>query len=63
MTFTKAIGAADAATNAGDVLSIGTNAMAHNGGSTIVDTISTNAAVITNSAGIGTAVGTITVVA
>ena len=37
--------------------------MAHNGGSTIVDTISTNAAVITNSAGIGTAVGTITVVA
>ena len=63
LTFTLAIGAADAATNAGDVLSIGTNAMAHNGGSTIVDTISTNAAVITNIAGIGTAVGTITVVA
>ena len=63
LVFSLTIGAANAATNAGDVLSIGANAMALNGG-TVKDTgqSGTNAT-ITNSAGIGTAAGTITVVA
>jgi len=63
LVFSLTIGAANAATNAGDVLSIGTNAMALNGG-TIKDTgqSGTNAT-ITNAASIGTAAGTITVTA
>ena len=63
LVFSLTIGAANAATNAGDVLSIGTNAMALNSG-TIKDTgqSGTNAT-ITNAASIGTAAGTITVTA
>ena len=63
LTFTLAIGAADAAIHATDVLSVGTNAIAHNGGSTIVDDVGAGNSVITNSAGIGAATGTITAVA
>ena len=63
LVFTLAIAAANAATNADDVLVIGTNAMALNSGTikdagqTAVDTT------ITNSSTIGTAAGTITVTA
>ena len=60
LVFSKTIGAALADTNAGDVLSIGANALALNGG-TIKDTGTNTASTITNSAAIGTA-GTITVV-
>ena len=63
LTFTFVIGAADAAVQAGDVLSVGANAIAHNGGSTIVDDVGAGNSVITNSAGIGAATGTITAVA
>ena len=63
LTFTLVIAAANAAIHATDVLSVGANAMAHNGGSTIVDDVGAGNAVITNSAGIGTATGTITAVA
>ena len=63
LTFTLAIGAANAAIHATDVLSVGTNAIAHNGGSTIVDDVGAGNSVITNSAGIGAATGTITAVA
>lgn len=63
LTFSLAIGAANAATNADDVLSFGANAVAHAGGSTIVDTVGGGNATITSAAGIGTAAGTITVVA
>ena len=63
LTFTLAIGAANAAIHATDVLSVGANAMAHNGGSTIVDDVGAGNSVITNSAGIGAATGTITAVA
>lgn len=63
LTFSLAIGAANAATNADDVLSFGANAVAHAGGSTIVDSVGGGNATITSSAGIGTAAGTITVVA
>ena len=61
LIFRKTIAAANAATNAGDVLSIAANAMALASG-TIKDTAdgSTNAT-ITNSGAIGTAAGTITV--
>ena len=62
LVFTLAIGAANAATDAGDVLSIGANAMALNGG-TVKDAGTTDNAVITNAASIGTAAGTITVAA
>ena len=62
LVFTLVIGAANAATNAGDVLSIGTNAMALNGG-TVKDAGTTTVSTITNAAGIGTAAGTITVAA
>jgi hypothetical protein len=62
LTFTLAIAAANAATDADDVLSIGANAVALNGG-TIKDTGTNTASTITNVAGIGTAAGTITVVA
>lgn len=63
LVFSLTIPAANAATNAGDVLSIGTNAMSLNSG-TIKDTgqSGTNAT-ITNAASIGTAAGTITVAA
>ena len=63
LTFTLVIGAASGAIHATDVLSVGANAMAHNGGTTIVDSLGGGNSVITNSAGIGTATGTITAVA
>jgi len=63
LTFTLVIAAANAAIHATDVLSVGANAMAHNGGSTIVDDVDAGNSVITNSAGIGAATGTITAVA
>ena len=62
LVFELAIGAANAATDAGDVLSIGANAVSLNSG-TIVDTSEGGNATITSSAGIGTAAGTITVAA
>ena len=62
LVFSLTIAAANAATSAGHLLSIGTNAMALNGG-TVKDAGKSNAATITNSAGIGTAAGTITVAA
>jgi len=62
LTFTLVIGAANAATNAGDVLSIGANAVALNGG-TIKDKGTSTVSTITSVAGIGTAAGTITVTA
>ena len=62
LVFRCTIAAANAATNASDVLSIGTNALALNSG-TIKDAGKSNNATITNSAGIGTAAGTITVAA
>jgi hypothetical protein len=63
LTFTLTLGTNAANIGAGDELSIGANAIAQVGGSTIKDTVSTNNAVITNAAGIGTAAGIITVVA
>ena len=63
LVFTLAIAADNAATNADDVLVVGTNALALNSGTikdagqTAVDTT------ITNSSAIGTAAGTITVTA
>jgi hypothetical protein len=63
LTFTKVIAAANAATNAGDALTLGANPLAHAGGSTIVDSLGGGNSVITSAAGIGTAAGTITVVA
>ena len=62
LIFTLVIGAGNSATDAGDVLSIGANAMALNGG-TVKDAGTTDNATITNSAAIGTAAGTITVTA
>ena len=62
LVFTLAIGAANAATDADDVLSIGANAMSLNGG-TVKDAGTTDNATITNAASIGTAAGTITVTA
>ena len=63
LVFRKTIAAANAATNAGDVLSIAANAMALASG-TIKDTADgTTNATITNSGAIGTAAGTITVAA
>ena len=63
LVFSLTIGAANSATNAGDELSLGANAISLNGG-TIKDTgqSGTNAT-ITNAASIGTAAGTITVAA
>ena len=63
LTFTLVIAAANAATNADDVLSFGANPLAHAGGSAIVDSLGAGNSVITSSAGVGTAAGTITVVA
>ena len=62
LVFTLVIGAANAATNADDVLSFGANPLALNSG-TIKDKGTTTNATITSAAGIGTAAGTITVVA
>ena len=62
LIFRETIAAANAATNAGDVLSIGANATALNGG-TIKDTGEGTVPAITTVASIGTAAGTITVAA
>ena len=62
LTFRCTIGAANAATNAGDILVIGTNATALNSG-TIKDTGEGTVAVITNTSAQGTAAGSITVAA
>jgi len=50
LTFTSTIAADDAATDADDVLSIGLNAVAQNGGSTIVNTVGGGNATITSAA-------------
>jgi hypothetical protein len=57
-----AIGAANAATNADDVLVFGANPLSLNSG-TIKDTGTNTASTITSVVGIGTAAGGITVVA
>ena len=62
LVFSLAIAAGNAATNANDVLTIGTNAMNLNSG-TIKDAGTTDNATITNSSAIGTAAGSITVTA
>ena len=62
LLFRCTIAAANAATNANDVLVIGTNATALNSG-TIKDTGTSTVSTITNSSAIGTAAGSITVVA
>ena len=63
LVFRKTIAAANAATNAGDVLTIAANAIALASG-TIKDTADgTTNATITNSGAIGTAAGSITVAA
>jgi hypothetical protein len=62
LVFSLVIGAANAATNADDVLSFGANPLALNSG-TIKDKGTNTASTITSSAGIGTAAGTVTVVA
>ena len=62
LVFSLTIGANNAATAADDVLSIGANAMALNGGAVKDKGTSTNST-ITNVASIGTAAGTITVTA
>ena len=62
LTFSLAIGAANAATNADDVLVFGANPLALNSG-TIVDTAEGGNATITSAASIGTAAGSITVTA
>ena len=62
LTFTLVIAAAHASLQATDVISVGANAMALNGG-TVKDDVGAGNSVITNSAGIGAATGTITAVA
>ena len=62
LVFRCTIAAGNAATDADDVLSIGTNALALNSG-TIKDAGTSDNATITNAASIGTAAGTITVTA
>ena len=62
LVFSLTIAAGNAATDADDELSIGTNAMSLNGG-TVKDKGTNTASTITNSAAIGTAAGTITVTA
>ena len=62
LTFSLVVAAADAATNADDVLSIGANALGLNSG-TIKDAGTSTVSTITSAAGIGTAAGTLTVVA
>ena len=63
LVFRCTIAANNNATNANDVLVIGANALAQNGGSTIKDAGTNTASTITNSAAIGTAAGSITVTA
>ena len=63
LVFRCTIAANNNATNANDVLVIGANALAQNGGSTIKDKGTNTASTITNSASIGTAAGSITVAA
>ena len=63
LVFSLAIGAANSATNADDVLVIGTNALALNSGTIKDVATSTTNATITNSSAIGTAAGSITVTA
>jgi len=62
LVFSLTIAAGNAATDADDVLSIGANAMALNGG-TVKDKGTSTVSTITNAASIGTAAGTITVTA
>jgi len=62
LVFSLVIGAANAATEADDVLSFGANCLALNSG-TIKDKGTATNATITSAAGIGTAAGTVTVVA
>ena len=62
LVFSLAIAAANAATNADDVLTIGANAMNLNSG-TIKDAGTSTNATITSSSAIGTAAGSITVTA
>ena len=62
LVFTLAIAANNAATNADDVLAIGTNPMNLNSG-TIKDAGTNTASTITSSADQGTAAGSVTVVA
>jgi len=62
LVFSLAIAAANAATNADDVLTVGANAMNLNSG-TIKDAGTSTNATITSAASIGTAAGSITVVA
>jgi len=62
LTFSLVIAAANAATNADDVLSFGANPLALNGG-TIKDKGTSTVSTITSVVGIGTAAGTLTVVA
>jgi len=62
LIFNLAIAAANAATNADDVLSIGANAIALNSG-TIKDKGTSTNSTITSAASIGTAAGTLTVAA
>ena len=63
LVFRCTIAANNNATNANDVLVIGANALAQNGGSTIKDAGTNTTSTITNSASIGTAAGSITVTA
>ena len=62
LVFTSVIAAASAATAANDVLSIGANAMNLDGGTVKDNGTNTNSSIL-NVVGIGTAAGTITVVA
>jgi|TARA_B110000240_G_scaffold185449_1_gene221057 hypothetical protein len=62
LTFSLVVAAASASIAAGDVLSIGANTVALNGG-TVKDAGTSTVSTITSVAGIGTAAGTITAVA
>ena len=62
LLFTLAIAAANAATNEDDIMVIGANAMGLNGG-TVKDAGTATVSAITNLAAIGTAAGSVTVVA
>ena len=64
LVFSLAIAAANAATNAGDILSIGAQSIAKPGGATIKDTADgTTDSAVAISGALGTAAGTITVTA
>ena len=63
LVFSLTIGAANAATNADDVLVFGANPLALNSGTIKDVATSTTNATITSAASIGTAAGTVTVVA